>query len=97
MTFLTSIKIHFKKQKKICDDHHITIAHPTVEKGEVKETIDTATKSPKTNIMVVKVEKEFIEMITMNKIQEITHAGHKMMITGPKENNPTNSVPVLLS
>lgn len=47
--------------------------------------------------MVVKVEKEFIEMITMKKKQEITHVGHRMMITGPKENNPTSSVPVSLS
>lgn len=46
--------------------------------------------------MVVKAEKEFIEMITMKKNQEITHAGHRMMIIGPKENNPTSSVPVLL-
>ena len=47
--------------------------------------------------MVVKVEKKFIEMITMKKTQEITHEGHKMMKADPRENNPMTSVPVSLS
>lgn len=96
MTFLTSIKIHLK-QKRRCRDHHITIAHLTVEKEPIKETIDTVIKSLKTDIMVVKVKKKFIGMITMKKIQEKTHADHKMMITELKENNLMISAPVSLS
>ena len=79
---------------KLCHAHQIVIAHLPVEKETIKETINTLVKTHKTDIIPVKLEKKFIEMITMKTNQEKDPEGHKMMTTGPKENNLMNNVPV---